>query len=399
MMHSGNSEGEAPGSLGRVLPPLLLLTFIFLLNFMSRVIFSPLLPEIEQDLGLDHATAGSFFLFISSGYFISILLSGLVSVRIGHKYTIILSSVCSGVVLIGIGMCESLLSMQVCLFCLGYTAGLYLPSGIATIAGLVSPSHLARGMAVHELAPNLGFVFAPLLTALILQFASWREGLQLTGLVLIGVGLLYKLVGENDKGKSKTLNLLIAKQILALPQFWAMVLFFSMAICSTLGIYAMLPLYLVAEQGFEQDSANHLVSMSRISSVFMPLLGAWVGDRFGNKKVMLSVLFCAGLLTIPIGLMTGKLLILAIILQPMVAVCFFPSGFAILSRLGGAAGNGGGVSLCIPLAFLIGGGAIPALMGIAGDMSSLGVGFLGVGFCTACLALGGRWMVRRFDLS
>jgi len=45
----------------RVLPQLALLSSLFLLNFLSRIIFAPLLPQIEQELGFGHTVSGSFF--------------------------------------------------------------------------------------------------------------------------------------------------------------------------------------------------------------------------------------------------------------------------------------------------------------------------------------------------
>jgi len=49
--------------------PLLLLTSIFFVNFLARILLAPLMPAVESDLGLSHAEAGSFFLLVSLGYF------------------------------------------------------------------------------------------------------------------------------------------------------------------------------------------------------------------------------------------------------------------------------------------------------------------------------------------
>ncbi|MEK7375343.1 MAG: hypothetical protein AABZ85_10015, partial [Thermodesulfobacteriota bacterium] len=45
-----------------------LLTGIFLLNFLSRVVLAPLLPVIEKELSLGHTAAGAFFMMIALGY-------------------------------------------------------------------------------------------------------------------------------------------------------------------------------------------------------------------------------------------------------------------------------------------------------------------------------------------
>ena len=73
------------------LGPILFLTTIFFLNFIGRIVFAPLMPSIENNLGLDHTEAGSMFLLISLGYFISLLGSGFLSCRLTHRKTIIIS--------------------------------------------------------------------------------------------------------------------------------------------------------------------------------------------------------------------------------------------------------------------------------------------------------------------
>lgn len=162
---------------------------------------------------------------------------------------------------------------------------------------------------------------------------------------------------------------------------------FLIGFCTTLaairiGLFclgAAAGLYLVVEQGMNQDAANSLVAVSRVSSVFMPLAAGWFGDRFGNSIVMVSVILAVGIATTPLGIFTGSVLLIFVVLQPMVAGCFFPSGFAVLAQVGGREAQGTAVSLCIPLAFLIGGGAIPFAIGAVGDHFSLAAGFTTIG--------------------
>lgn len=366
---------------------LLFLTGLFFLNFTSRVIFSPLLPLIEGEMGLDHAQSGSFFLFISAGYFFSILSSGFVSSKLNHKRTIVLSSLALGCALFLLGRCSTLLSLQVGLFVLGLGAGLYFPSGLATIAYLVPPAYLARGMAIHELAPNLGFVAAPLLSDLFLDFIPWRNGLAFLGVVIIITGILYGLSSYGSKEKGTAPDIAVAVTFFKMPVFWGMVALFSLGICSTLGIYAMAPLFLVNDHGMEPERANSILAFSRIASIFMPLFGGWLADRFGKHLVMAFVLCITGLLTVLMGMAgDGIWLIALVVAQPIVAVCFFPAGFAILSKLGSDEFGNVSITLCLPLAFLIGGGLMPTFIGLIGDIYSISSGIIFVG---TLMALGG----------
>src|SRR5512139_2107067 len=76
--------------------PLLFLVGIFLLNFLARVIFSPLMPTIEKDLKIGHDEAGSLFLLMYFGYCGGLMASGFVSSRLSHRRTIFLSSIAVG---------------------------------------------------------------------------------------------------------------------------------------------------------------------------------------------------------------------------------------------------------------------------------------------------------------
>jgi len=202
---------------------------------------------------------------------------------------------------------------------------------------------------------------------------------------MIGAGVLYGMAGGGCHERGKSLDFLTSQAILSRPEFWLMVLLFSLAMSSSLGVYAMLPLFLVSDQGMTPERANRLLAFSRIAALMMPLAAGWLGDRFGNRSVMVFVLLIAGFCTVLLGLSSfSPWLIALVILQPMVAVCFFPSGFAVLSTLGPEEQGALAVSLCIPVAFLLGGGVLPVLIGAIGDYSSIGVGFMVTG--TAMMA-------------
>jgi len=63
----------------------------------------------------------------------------------------------------------------------------------------------------------------------------------------------------------------------------------------------------------------------------------------------------------------------------VMAVCFFPAGIAALSMVSSAKDRNIAVSLTVPLAFMIGGGAAPTFIGFMGDVNSFGSGIALVG--------------------
>ena len=366
-------------SLRSQIGPILFLAGIFFLNFLGRIILAPLLPTIEKDLGLDHAGAGSLFLLISSGYFVSLLGSGFVASRLMHKRTIIVSATAIGFALFVISSSNSLLGISTGLVLLGLAAGLYLPSGISTLTSLISPGQWGKALAIHELAPNLAFVAAPLISEVLLQWFSWRGILAVMGIASMVAGMTFGRFGTGGKFPVDAPSVTSVRTILAKPAFWIMTILFSLAITGSLGVYAMLPLYLVTERSMDQYWANTLVAVSRVSGLGMAFLAGWATDRFGARKIMAAVFLLTGTMTFLLGVTKGYWLVLIVFAQPMLAVCFFPAGFAALSCIGPSSSRNVAVSLTIPLAFLIGAGAIPAGLGIMADTVSFAFGFALVG--------------------
>ena len=67
------------------------LTLLFFLTFLSRLIFSPLIPSIGEDIVLTSGEVGSIFFIGSFGVIAGSISAGLVSSRLNHRRTIILS--------------------------------------------------------------------------------------------------------------------------------------------------------------------------------------------------------------------------------------------------------------------------------------------------------------------
>jgi NNP family nitrate/nitrite transporter-like MFS transporter len=158
--------------------------------------------------------------------------------------------------------------------------------------------------------------------------------------------------------------------------FWIMMVLFSLGIAGSFGVFTMLPLYLVTQQGFDQDWANTLVGLSRVSGIGMAFVSGWAVDRFGHRRTLVSILFLTGLATILLGSASGPWLITMIFVQPLLAVCFFPAAFAALSRLSSESTRNLAVSLTIPASFIVGGGAIPILIGAMGDAGVFSLGII-----------------------
>ena len=138
------------------------------------------------------------------------------------------------------------------IFLTGIPAGIYLPTGITTITASVSPANWGKAISIHELAPSLAYIAAPLIVEGFLVFFPWQGVLALIGGVSLILGISFLRLGQGGdfRGEAPTpgnVRLLIGK-----PAFWIMVALFSLAISSSMGVYNMMTLYLVAERGIDR---------------------------------------------------------------------------------------------------------------------------------------------------
>lgn len=361
--------------------PAFFLAGIFFLNFLSRLLLSPMLPVIEEDLGIGHGTAGTLFLSMTLGYLISMMASGFLTSRITHKSAIAFSSIVLGLALFVTAKSPDLNGLYFGMLLTGLASGLYLPSGVATLTTLVDRRHWGKAMAIHEMAPNMGFVVAPVLAGLLLRWWTWRWVMDMIGVAAVMAGLMHAVLGRGGGFTGVVPDFAAVRTFVMRRDSWIMIAFFSAAIAGSLGIYSMLPLFLVKGHEMDLVDANLFLTITRLPCMVMAFLAGWVADRLGLKMVIGLSFFASGLSAIAMGFLDGGLLATAVFLQPLFAVAFFPAGFSALSKIGGDERSRNiVVSLTIPLAFMLGGGLIPALIGMAGDLGSFSGGVAAAGF-------------------
>jgi MFS family permease len=165
-----------------------------------------------------------------------------------------------------------------------------------------------------------------------------------------------------------------------------MVILFGLGVSSTVGIYAMLPLYLVTERHVESTWANTIVAFSRSHGPLLGLLGGWASDKLGAKQTIVISLAFTGVMTLLLGILSDASLSVVVLIQPLVAVWFFPAAFAAIAMITPPNARNLAVAFSVPVGFVIGGGVIPTFIGVMGDGGSFAIGF---GVTGGLIAAGG----------
>ena len=379
---SPNQRLRFEASLDKRLGPVLLLTFIFFIHFVSRQMAGPLLPAIEEELGLSHFQSGLFVLFMGVGFFLSQMGSAFLAGRWGYRRCILISLWGTAVTAAGVGLMSSIWALYAGFLGIGITGGLYVPSGISLITVLVRPQDWGKAMGIHELAPNLALILVPFLATAAVSLISWRLGYLFMAFMLAFLGGVYVFFGVDSQQRPSPPDLSSIREIVANPSFWYLGLLLSLAVGVETGVYSMVPLFLINERGFDLADANQVLGLSRVPGIVMVLLSGWITDRLSPSTTMAIGLGLTGSAVIVLGLGPNTVLVPAVFVQAVASACLFPPILSMASRISSTENRALALSLSLAVAPVIGGGLLPAGIALAGDLGSFATGLVVAGLVT-----------------
>lgn len=366
-------------SVRRAAPQLSLITFMVFLSMYARVLLSPLLVYLQADLSLSTAEATRLFLPLSVSYSGTMLVSGFVARALGHRRTISLSALIigSGLVLVSVG--RSLATLYLAYAIIGAGAGFYPPSGVASVTAMVHDRIRGKAIAFHEVGPNSAFVVAPIIVAFTVPWLGWRGITAGSGILALIMAVVFDRASVAGGFRPERPHRGNLGALFRQPEFWAVTVFFSWAASSTIGVFAILPTFLINTEGFDATRINTLISLSRVSGIAMVFTSGYLVDRYGARRTMGTVLAITGGLTAAIGLVHGSMMLVVVFLQPMIISAFFPAAISAIADLGPPETRSVAVAFMIPMVNLVANGFFPTLMGALAERELIRYGFVGLG--------------------
>jgi MFS transporter, NNP family, nitrate/nitrite transporter len=360
---------------------LLLFWSLWFLNFSTRTVLSPLLPIFENELHISHALAGSIFLFMAVGYTSSLLVSSWITPRIGFK-----KSIATGfIVLIG-ALCLLVFTgtywgLGAVAFFLGFGGGLYIPCALPLLTSTIHPDKWGKAIAFHETAASCSLLVIPLLAAAALRFLHWTWlVVVLSGLCLI-MTIVFLVRSPDPRPVEEEKSPF--SRVLRRRDFWIMASLWSFAAASGLGLYNLIPLFLVNEKGIPLDLANSIFGLSRIGGLVVTFLSGFLIDRIGVKGVLLLSLMASGFSVTGMALADSfPLLVAMLVFQATFMPVFFPAALVAISKLTNFGDRSAFVGATVAVGVVFGTGIAPTLLGTVADMWSFQVGMLVQGLLT-----------------
>ena len=369
---------------------LLLFWSLWYVNFSARTVISPLLPIIEDEFTISHAVAGSIFSFLSIGYTITLLLSGVLSPRIGYKRSIALGLLILMTSLFFLRYATTYTSLAVASLFIGLGAGIYLPSAIPLITAVFGRKHWGKAIAFHETAASFSVFSIPLLTAIALRFLNWRTIFFILSAACLIVCVFFFIFSPDPS--PQRVEKVRFSSVLRRRDFWGMAILWVFAASCALGLYNVIPLFLVKENGMSLETANTIFGFSRIGGFIVAIIAGFLVDRYGAKKILFLVILFTGLSTISLALaQTIPFLVVMLFVQATIYPAFFPVALVAISRLTDFNERSIFAGTTIAIGVIFGMGLTPVILGALADVWNFKVGIFALGALTtvSCISLKG----------
>ena len=369
---------------------LLLFWSLWFLNFSTRTVISPLLPIIEDEFAISHAMAGSIFSFLSAGYAITLLLSGFLSPRIGYKRSIVLGFTILTTAVFCLQYATTYPSFAIVTLFVGLGAGIYLPSVMPLLTAIFARDNWGKAIGFHETAASFSILSVPLLTTVALHFFHWRALFFILSMACLVVVISFCIFSPDPRPQTEKRARL--SHILSRKDFWIMAILWIFAASNSLGLYNLIPLFLVKEKGMSLEMANTIFGISRAGGFFIVILAGFLVDRYGAKKILFLMLLTTGLTTVGLALaQTLPHLVAMLILQATVCTGFFPVAFVASSKITSFNERSIFTGTTIAIGVIFGLGLTPFVLGAVADVWNFqyGICVLGVVTSLSCILLRG----------
>ncbi len=369
---------------GQALLFLLFLWFLWFCNLGVRVIFSPILPLVEDEFAVGHARAGSIFIFQSIGYGLSLFFSGFYSGRLGYKKSIILSMLVSSLVCFFIPFVKVFSAFYLFSFVLGFSTGIYLPSVIPLLTEYFEESQWGKSIAIHDSAASVSIFCMPFAALFLLHFFKWRGIFEVFALTFFLSAVLFYFTSDELKIKHSEkarLGDLVKRRSL-----WIMALLWTFVAGANMGIFFIVPLYLTKELSLSIGYANTLLGVSRFGGIAVAILCGFLVDRFSLRKMIFMMVLLTGIFTVLMGLASVRYVGIFLFFQALVVTGFFPLGLVSMARMFSREVRGLATGLTLTIGVTCGAGLMPFFLGLSGDLLSFrfGISMLGMAVILSC---------------
>lgn len=282
---------------------LILTVGCFLLTFISRFTWPPLIPVVVPELGMKMTQAGAFMSAFYIGYVITQIPAGVLADRFGVRLILAASLVIEGLTTLGMGYIST--------FDMGFWLRVATGLGAGAVYAACTRALMEwfpareRGTAFGILlaAPSLGIVLSNYVVPALNSAVGWQGAFKTVGAATVIVGLLvFFLVRTSNETKSNDSMFGGFKVIFGSRDLILTALAGFCLMWVELGTATWANAYIKNELGHTVTAAGLVMIFYGIGGVLAPLFSGYISDKIGQRK---NILILSYVLNIPLTIIFG----------------------------------------------------------------------------------------------
>ncbi|MFV0436924.1 MAG: MFS transporter [Desulfopila sp.] len=292
-MSQAAQSGAAVNGGGENLPSyrwvvLALAAVTFLLTFVVRFTWPPLIPAVSPILGMSMGQAGAFMSAFYIGYVITQIPAGILADRFGVRTILSVSLLLEGVTTFAMAYIPSYEMGFALRVATGLGAGAVMSACARALMEWIPPKERGTAFGILLAAPSAGILLSGWLVPVIEKSFGWQGAFQAVGIASIIVGVLLFLLlrtsassGGSEGSIMDGIRVVFGSKDIMLTGLAGFCLMWL-----ELGTATWTFAY-VKELGFSRASAGGILVAYGFGGVLAPLASGILSDKIGNRKYIL----------------------------------------------------------------------------------------------------------------
>lgn len=296
---------------------LVLIFAVFGSGIFSLDVMPPLFLEISSDFTMTNTEMGATISAFHLASPIFTPIGGLLVDRYGPRRVLTFALILLSIASFGRSMADSALQLSVVMFFMGVGFASFGPN-VPKVLGAVFPQEqLARvnGLVFSGVGLANALALGMASTVLLPTLGSWQAVMQFTAAITLLLAVLWfshmrkfntfgnfaqnLSVVESVESGGQTVKEIV-KHIIKVKDLWGVAIFFAMPAFGYWGLLSQLPPVL-GQRGIEEPGL--MVATMTGTSVFANILGGYISDKLGRRKIVLMVCAIGLGVTLPLAIL------------------------------------------------------------------------------------------------
>ncbi len=273
----------------------------------GRLVLSPLLPTVREDLAISNAEAGFVFTILWGLYALLQYPSGRLSDRLSRKTLLVVGSLVGAIGFLVMSVAPTYFLFLGGAAVVGVGVGLY-PTAARALVSDLFVERRGQAFGLHTASGDVGGVAAAGLGTVILIVAGWRQAYfpVVMALVLVVVGLHAWSRESYVLARTDLAIGITARRLVGTSGIRRLLVAYTLFAFTWQATTAFLPTFLQASKGLPPAIANAgFGALFLVGALAKPTAG-WLGDRVAKRLVAPAVLLMGATALAGVLLVEGR---------------------------------------------------------------------------------------------